>query len=99
MISTNEALPDIERLGRQEFILDTEEYQRMLSEEEKLINDVREEIEFTNLAVMFMREHVKRSCWDKMAVKGRTIKVRGPIVCCMPCVHTMVINVGISSSY
>lgn len=75
MISANEELPDIERLGRQEFILDTEEYQRMLLEEEKLISNVREKIEFSNLAAMFLREHIKRNCWDKMLVKGRTIKV------------------------
>lgn len=76
MIAANEELPDIERLGRQEFILDTEEYQRMLAEEEKLINNVREEVEFSNLAAMFLRENIKRNCWEKMAVKGRTIKVR-----------------------
>jgi hypothetical protein len=76
MITTNEALPDIEHLGRQEFILDTEEYQRMLVEEEKLIKEVREDIEFLNLAAMFMRDNVKRNCWDKMVTKGRTIQVR-----------------------
>lgn len=75
MIHVNEELPDIEQLGRQEFILDTEEYQKMLQEEEKLINDVREKIEFSNLAAMFLREHIKRKCWDQMLVKGRTIKV------------------------
>lgn len=75
MISTNEKLPDIEKLGRQEFILDTEDYQRMLQEEEKLIGGVREEIEFSNLAAMFLKELIKRECWDDMAVKGRTIKV------------------------
>lgn len=75
LISTNENLPDIERLGRQEFILDTEDYQRMLAEEERLINDVREEIELANLTAMFQRDYIKRNCWDKMMVKGRTIKV------------------------
>ena len=75
MIATNENLPDIEKLGRQEFILDTEDYQRMLQEEEKLIAAVREEIEFANLAAMFLRYRIKRDCWDNMVVKGRTIKV------------------------
>lgn len=75
MISANEDLPDIEKLGRQEFILDTEDYQRRLAEEEKLISNVREEIEFVNLAAMFLREQIKKECWDKMTVKGKTIKV------------------------
>lgn len=77
MISTNESLPDIERLARQEFILDTDDYHRMLQEEEKLISSVREEVEFSNLAAMFLRDLIKRECWDKMMVKGRTIKVKG----------------------
>lgn len=75
MISTNEGLAEIEKLGRQEFILDTEDYQRMLMEEEKLIASVREEIEFSNLAAMFLKELIKKECWDSMQVKGRTIVV------------------------
>ena len=76
MITTNEELPDIEKLGRQEFILDSEDHQRMLAEEEKLIEGVREDIELSNLASMFFRYHIKRECWDEMAVKGKLIKVR-----------------------
>lgn len=75
MIVGNENLPDIERLGRQEFILDTEDYQRMLGEEKQLINNVREEVEFSNLAAMFLKEQIKKECWDKMVVKGKSIKV------------------------
>lgn len=75
MISENESLPDIEKLERQEFILDMEDYQRMLAEEEKLISQVREEIELSNLAAMFLRAQIKKECWDNMVVKGKTIKV------------------------
>ena len=49
----------------------------MLTEEEKLISEVREEIELSNLAAMFLRAQIKRECWDNMAVKGKTIKVSG----------------------
>lgn len=76
MINSNEILPDIERLGRQEFILDTEDYQRMLGEEKQLIDNVREEVEFSNLAAMFLKEQIKKECWDKMTIKGKSIKVR-----------------------
>ena len=36
---------------------------------------VREEIELENLAKMFLRERIKRDCWDEMTVKGKTVKV------------------------
>ncbi len=76
MISNNAELPDIEKLERHEFILDTEDHQRILSEEEQLIEGVREEIELGNLANMFLREQIKGECWNSMAVKGKTVKVQ-----------------------
>ena len=41
MIAKNEALPDIEKLERHEFILNTEEYDKMVSEEENILHEVR----------------------------------------------------------
>ena len=43
MIAANEQLPDIERLERHNFILDTEEYQRLQAEEDQLIEKVGED--------------------------------------------------------
>lgn len=37
---------------------------------------VREEIEFDNLAKQYLREMIKRECWDEMQVKGRALQVR-----------------------
>lgn len=41
MISTNEQAPDMERLAREEFILDMEEHDRLQAEENKLIQQVK----------------------------------------------------------
>lgn len=35
---------------------------------------VREEIEFENLAKIYLREMIKRECWDEMDVKGRALQ-------------------------
>ena len=75
MIDSNEQLPHIEQLARQEFILDTEEHMRMQADEDKMILHVRNEIELYNLASMFVREEIKTECWDEMAVKGMVVKV------------------------
>lgn len=75
MIVINEQLPDIERLERQEFILDTEEHLKMQAEEDRFILQVTKEIELSNLACMFIREQIKTECWDGMAVKGHMLKV------------------------
>ena len=75
MIASNEQVPDIEHLDRSEFILDTEEHLRHKEAEEKRIAVVREEIELNNLAKMYLRDVIKRQCWDKMKVKGKVVKV------------------------
>jgi hypothetical protein len=75
MIVINEQLPDIERLDRQEFILDTEEHLRMQAEEDRLILQITKEIELSNLACMFIGEQIRTECWDGMAVKGHMLKV------------------------
>ena len=41
---------------------------------------VREEIEFDNLAKQYLREMIKRECWDDMQVKGRALQVRNTFV-------------------
>lgn len=35
---------------------------------------VREEIELENLAKMFLRDVIKKECWDSMVVKGCGVK-------------------------
>ena len=104
MISANEQAPDLEKLDREEFILDMEEHDRLQAEKEELIRQVsfplpyllsfpipltlpslsviihsaqvREEIELSTLAKMYLREQIKRECWDSMTTKGKVIKVR-----------------------
>ena len=41
MIEANETLEDIEKLGRHEFILDTEEHQRLLAAEDQVLQKVK----------------------------------------------------------
>lgn len=71
MLKQNETLPDIEKLGRHEFDLDIEEQNRLQSEADSEVQRVREEIEFDNLAKIYLREMIKKECWDDMKVKGR----------------------------
>ncbi|XP_059422267.1 cilia- and flagella-associated protein 43 isoform X2 [Carassius carassius] len=74
MIQENESLPDMEKLGHQEFNLDVEEQQRMQLEAKQEVTRVRKEIEMENLAKCYQREILKKECWDSMQVKGKAIK-------------------------
>ncbi|GFO10121.1 cilia- and flagella-associated protein 43-like isoform x2 [Plakobranchus ocellatus] len=74
MMAQNRDLPDIEKLGRHEFDLDLEEQNRLQAEGDAEIQRVREDIEFENLAKLYLREKIKEECWDKMKVKGRALQ-------------------------
>ncbi|KAM3925380.1 cilia- and flagella-associated protein 43 [Leptodactylus fuscus] len=73
MMRENESLPDIEKLDQQEFNLDTEEQERLRAESEREVERVRREIELENLSKQYLREIIKKECWDSMSVKGRSI--------------------------
>ncbi|XP_016149573.1 cilia- and flagella-associated protein 43-like [Sinocyclocheilus grahami] len=74
MMQENESLPDMEKLGHQEFNLDVEEQQRMQLEGKQEVTRVKKEIEMENLAKCYQREILKKECWDSMQVKGKAIK-------------------------
>ncbi|XP_071946948.1 cilia- and flagella-associated protein 43-like [Antedon mediterranea] len=74
MMKENDSLPEIERLERHEFNLDTEDQARLQSEGDEQVQKVREDIEFENLAKSYLKEMVKNECWDSMNVKGRCTK-------------------------
>ena len=38
---------------------------------------VREEIQLSSLAKMFLKQQIMTECWDSMTVKGKIIKVSG----------------------
>uniref|UniRef100_A0A8C7L493 Cilia- and flagella-associated protein 43 n=1 Tax=Oncorhynchus kisutch TaxID=8019 RepID=A0A8C7L493_ONCKI len=71
MMRENETLPDMEKLEQQEFNLDVDEQKRLQAEGEQ---EVRNEIELENLAKCYLRDVLKRECWDSMKVKGQAIK-------------------------
>nr|DBA30891.1 TPA: hypothetical protein GDO54_006819 [Pyxicephalus adspersus] len=73
MMRENESLPDVEKLEQQEFNLDAEEQERLQAERMQEVEKVRQEIEMENLAKQYLRDVIKKECWDAMAVKGRSI--------------------------
>ncbi|XP_048713581.1 cilia- and flagella-associated protein 43 isoform X2 [Caretta caretta] len=74
MMYENEQAPDIERLDQQEFNLDIEEQERLQVESEQEVAKIRKEIEMENLAKCYLRDVIKKECWDSMSIKGRAIK-------------------------
>ena len=66
LLAENERVSDIERLERDEFVIDVIRKDRVYSEGEKECEDIRKEAEKTVLRLELLRERVKQSTWDTM---------------------------------
>jgi len=68
LLAENERVTDIERLDRDEFIIDVERKDKVFEEGEKECDDIKKEAEKTVLRLELLRERVKNSTWDTMEV-------------------------------
>ncbi|KAJ3194324.1 Cilia- and flagella-associated protein 43 [Irineochytrium annulatum] len=73
-IQKSETLPELERLNKEEFIIDFAERDRLLALADAKIKQVRTEIEEDNLKKRVIRNRIKQECWDSMEVIGQSIK-------------------------
>lgn len=74
LLAENERVTDIERLERDEFVIDVPRKDRVFSEGEKECEDIRREAEKTVLRLELLRERVKQSTWDTMDVQQKAVK-------------------------
>ncbi|XP_061824300.1 cilia- and flagella-associated protein 43 [Nerophis lumbriciformis] len=74
MIRENESVPEMERLELKEFNVDDEKQRRndVMMEEE--VATVREKIQMEILERCYLRDLLKRDCWDSLQVKDRAVK-------------------------
>jgi hypothetical protein len=67
-------LPELERIDKEEFVLDFAERDRLLEEADSRIDGVRKTIETENYTKIIIRERIKKECWDSMKVVGQSVK-------------------------
>ena len=69
LLAENERVTDIERLERDDFIIDVDRKERVVTEGEKECEDIRKEAEKTVLRLELLRDRVKHSTWDTMEIQ------------------------------
>uniref|UniRef100_F6U441 Cilia- and flagella-associated protein 43 n=1 Tax=Ciona intestinalis TaxID=7719 RepID=F6U441_CIOIN len=74
MMENNNSLPDLEQLRHDEYNLDTDEQSKMQEQQDQRVQEIREEIEFENLAQRYLAYLITKQCWDDMVTKGRSLK-------------------------
>lgn len=74
LMEENEDQDDMAKLKKHEFYLDLDELDQLHKETDQEIANIKETTELQDLAKLYIRETIKKECWDKMAVKGRGIE-------------------------
>lgn len=74
LLSENERVTDLERLDRDEFVIDVKRKDQVFDEGEKECEEIRKEAEKTVLRLQLLRERVKQSTWDTMEVPQKAIQ-------------------------
>jgi hypothetical protein len=74
LLSENEHVTDIERLDRNEFVVDLQRQKQFIDEGDNVCNDIRKEAEKTNLKLELLRDRIVEQTWDKMEVPSTAMK-------------------------
>ena len=70
----NETLPVLERLDKEEFVIDFKEREKLLAISAEKVNHIRNTIETENMKKRVIRNRIKNEFWDSMEVMGQSIK-------------------------
>lgn len=74
LMKVNAERDELAKLKEAEFYLDLEELDRLNKEADGEISKIRERVDLENLGKMYLRETIKKECWDAMRVKGQGIQ-------------------------
>lgn len=73
MLNANEAAPELEKLDRDEFVLDLLEKEEMESQGQEKAEAMREEARRENLAKELLKERIRDKTWGSMLEQSRVI--------------------------
>lgn len=74
LLDENEKVTDIEKLERDEFVIDVDKAEQVNEDGEKICEEIRKEADKTNLRLELLKERVQQTTWDKMEVQNKAIK-------------------------
>lgn len=74
LLEENERVTDIERLEREEFVIDVEKENRVNEQGEQICEDIRKDAEKEMLRLELLKERVKQITWDKMEVQSKAVR-------------------------
>lgn len=74
LLKDNTRVTEIEKLDRNEFVIDVQKQEHFIEEGESVCNEIREQADKTTLRLELLRERVIDSTWEKMDVQSKATK-------------------------
>lgn len=74
LLHENNNVTEIEKLERDEFVVDVEKQDQFIQEGDNVCNDIRNEADKTNLRLELLRERVIDQTWSRMETQSKAIK-------------------------
>lgn len=74
LLEHNDRVTDIEKLERDEFVIDVDKQVEVSNEGEHVCEEIRKEAEKTTLKLELLRERVQQTTWDKMDIQSKAVK-------------------------
>jgi WD40 repeat protein len=73
LIAANEKAPELEKLDRDEFVLDLKAKQELEAEGLKAADELRRKAQKENMAQELLKERIKAKTWDSMEVQNKVV--------------------------
>lgn len=73
LIQSNETAPDLEKMDRKELVIDFETRDQLMAENQKRVDEVKEDTRYKNLGYDLIASRIKKEAWLAMEVQGKTI--------------------------
>jgi hypothetical protein len=74
LLHENNNVTEIEKLDRDDFVVDVEKQNQFIQEGDNVCSDIRNEADKTNLRLELLRERVIDQTWNKMETQSKAIK-------------------------
>ncbi|CAM9692261.1 unnamed protein product, partial [Choristocarpus tenellus] len=81
IITRNESLPDMERMERDEFVVDVAGRDRKIAANEKEAESLRQTIQGQNLTKELIGARIKSDCWDSMEIQAKEVTNKSKYPC------------------
>ncbi|KAI8914669.1 WD40-repeat-containing domain protein [Gorgonomyces haynaldii] len=74
LMEQNQNAPPLERIDREEFIIDFQKRDQLIAQVDQAVNEIRKKSQESNMTQRVIRNRIMNECWDSMECVGQAVK-------------------------